>query len=305
MSKTSLSKAEASRQNALQSTGPRTVKGKHQSSRNSLKHGLLSQAVVIDAGDGLESRLEYDVLIDQLHDDLKPQGVLEAMLVERIAVCYWRLRRAIKAEVGGIREGTDWAAYDATEQRQFLKPLEPHQPFAPTPKKLRNSIVQLQRGIEQIEYERMIDKWTEDKLCGCVFGEDEEERERHQIGMLLQISSVNDWRGSRCKSAKQMRATVINEWRDLIGRYKTKLAEMEQEEAQRLQFLTERMLSSGALPHEDAMDKILRYETTIERQLYKAIHELERLQQRRLGEVLTVFAFQWLQAYFCETKPKG
>jgi hypothetical protein len=302
---TSIAQIRANRKNAKKSTGPQTMKGKHQASRNSLKHGLLSQAVVIDAGDGTESREEFSALLDQLHDDLHPQGALEGMLVERIAVCYWRSLRAIKAEVGNIRNNTDWAGKDATERNQFLKLLETHPLHAPTIKSLRNAIGHLQRGIEQIEYERVIDEPTQENLRGCVYGEDEDEWKRNYTEMFCQITRANDWKDSRCKYAKEARANVIAEWRYLIGRYETKLAEMEQEAAQRLQFLTERLLSRGALPDENAMDKILRYETTIERQLYKAIHELERLQQRRLGEVLTVFVFQWLQACFCETKPNG
>lgn len=34
----------------------------------------------------------------------------------------------------------------------------------------------------------------------------------------------------------------------------------------------------------DSIEKILRYETTIERSLYKALHELERLQAKRSGK---------------------
>ena len=34
------------------------------------------------------------------------------------------------------------------------------------------------------------------------------------------------------------------------------------------------------------MDRILRYETTLERQLYRAMNHLERLQRLRKGEVV-------------------
>ena len=42
---------------------------------------------------------------------------------------------------------------------------------------------------------------------------------------------------------------------------------------------------SRSLPNKEAVDRILRYETAIERQLYRAINELERLQRRKRGEV--------------------
>ena len=40
------------------------------------------------------------------------------------------------------------------------------------------------------------------------------------------------------------------------------------------------------LPTKEAVDKILRYETAIERQLYRAINRLERLQRRRRGDIV-------------------
>jgi CRISPR/Cas system-associated endonuclease Cas1 len=42
--------------------------------------------------------------------------------------------------------------------------------------------------------------------------------------------------------------------------------------------------SAAVLPSEEVLDKILRYEAALERQLYRAMIQLERLQRRRLGE---------------------
>ena len=46
----------------------------------------------------------------------------------------------------------------------------------------------------------------------------------------------------------------------------------------------EALKASLALPPREVLDKILRYETTISRQLYKAMAELERFQRMRMGE---------------------
>jgi len=43
-------------------------------------------------------------------------------------------------------------------------------------------------------------------------------------------------------------------------------------------------VGQNAIPNREALDKILRYETTIERQLSRAVDRLERLQSRRKGE---------------------
>jgi hypothetical protein len=41
---------------------------------------------------------------------------------------------------------------------------------------------------------------------------------------------------------------------------------------------------SFSLPPADATDKLLRYESHLDKQLYRAIDELERLQRQRRGE---------------------
>ena len=38
------------------------------------------------------------------------------------------------------------------------------------------------------------------------------------------------------------------------------------------------------LPDAETLEKIMRYETTLERQLYRAMNQLERLQRMRRGE---------------------
>jgi len=76
------------------STGPKTEKGKAISKYNSLKHGLLSKEVLIDG----EDEKILSVLSDDIHENLKPVGAIEALLVERIVSGVWRLRRALSVE---------------------------------------------------------------------------------------------------------------------------------------------------------------------------------------------------------------
>ena len=95
-------KLEANRKNALKSTGPKTPKGKRSSSRNALKHGILSRELVVADGEGKENPLEYEQLFAELTEDLQPQGRIELSLVETVAVCDWRFRRTLRAEAAEI-----------------------------------------------------------------------------------------------------------------------------------------------------------------------------------------------------------
>jgi CRISPR/Cas system-associated endonuclease Cas1 len=42
--------------------------------------------------------------------------------------------------------------------------------------------------------------------------------------------------------------------------------------------------AAAVLPSPEVLDKLMRYETTLERQLYRAMNQLERVQRRRQGE---------------------
>ena len=81
------------------STGPRTSSGKRASSRNALKHGLLSRQIVLSD----EDPKEFDDLRSRLIDDLSPAGELEMLFAERIVLATWRLRRVVRLEAAVFR----------------------------------------------------------------------------------------------------------------------------------------------------------------------------------------------------------
>jgi hypothetical protein len=91
---TSNKQIEANRRNARKSTGPRTQEGKDRASNNAVKHGLLSQDVLI-LGEDRDALWE---LSEQLREELEPVGELEDMLVDRIVAAHWRLRRLGRVE---------------------------------------------------------------------------------------------------------------------------------------------------------------------------------------------------------------
>jgi hypothetical protein len=86
----SVAQIEANRLNAQKSTGPRTAEGKERASRNALKHGLLAQEAVIQG----EDPAEFEGYRDRMLEELAPDGLVEAMLAERVVGLAWRLRRA-------------------------------------------------------------------------------------------------------------------------------------------------------------------------------------------------------------------
>jgi hypothetical protein len=88
--------ADANRRNALKSTGPKTPKGKDAVRLNALKHGLLSQEVLLPGED--EAVLKE--LGERVRTELQPAGELEDLFVEQILAAIWRLRRLRRVEAG-------------------------------------------------------------------------------------------------------------------------------------------------------------------------------------------------------------
>ncbi len=82
-------KAVPSRKNGALSHGPNTPEGKLRSSMNALRHGLLSDCVLIPG----ESKEIFDLLLNQYLAKLEPADGPEHSAVEEMVACIWRQRR--------------------------------------------------------------------------------------------------------------------------------------------------------------------------------------------------------------------
>lgn len=95
-----MSTGNASASGRTRGGGPRTVRGKRNSSQNAIRHGLRAAAVLVTGED--------PAAFDQLHAgvvaDLAPEGALEEELVDRVAVLLWRLRRVVLAETAAAKQ---------------------------------------------------------------------------------------------------------------------------------------------------------------------------------------------------------
>jgi hypothetical protein len=60
-------------------SGPRTSAGKARSKHNALKRGIFAKFILVRG----ESGLEFDALLSGIRNDLRPQGTLEEVFVEK------------------------------------------------------------------------------------------------------------------------------------------------------------------------------------------------------------------------------
>ena len=100
-------KAEANRRNSKKSTGPRTARGKAQAKLNATKLGIYAFFRILPG----ELENEYEELMTRLHEEHKPVGAFEEMLVDKIGQEIWTYGRIEAAEGYGLAEETRKAAY--------------------------------------------------------------------------------------------------------------------------------------------------------------------------------------------------
>lgn len=147
--RTSKQQIKANRKNAGKSTGPRTAEGKDRSRLNALKHGLRAEHVVVLKGPDPENPEEFDALQEGLLADRQPCGVLEQMLVERLAVGFWRLRRAYRFEAESIAQ--------ANKPNPVLEMLAEHMPL-PVGERGTQILPTKANMDKLVRYESMIDR---------------------------------------------------------------------------------------------------------------------------------------------------
>lgn len=289
-------KLAANKLNAQKSTGPRTQKGKARSRWNALKHGLLSKQVVVPLEEGKEKKAAFERLLAELREDLAPQGALEEMMVERIAVCYWRLGRGIRSETAQIAEQLESARCDEIrEQSKRFRSIserlcshddEARREFKDSSEGLQYLILVLNQARDEVQRVGYTSKSCLSKLSED-FGSGEGElvsRCSDLTRMAIQGPPKPGQTAGEAEgklSPEECKRTILG----LIDSEKEELEAMLEVALEWERREMEVKYAKLALPANPLiMDKILRYETAIERQLYRAISQLKRLQRERKGE---------------------
>jgi hypothetical protein len=108
--------AEVSRNNGRLSMGPTTPEGKATSSRNAVKFGFFSRDPLLPG----EDQSAFAEFRAGMLEELRPAGLLENQLAERIVSAAWRLRR-IPAVEAGIIEWQLWAGFAKASREQASK----------------------------------------------------------------------------------------------------------------------------------------------------------------------------------------
>lgn len=253
-------KIEANRRNAQHSTGPRTAAGKDRSKRSAFKHGLTAKEVLITAGDGKESKREFEQLLAGFRDYFCPVGLPEELLVDEIAICFWNKKRGHRFQTGAIRDRADTARSGLGPDFEDVK----YSPEDPRRSSLGLDYLLdgLQRAKEEIRH-------------GMLSAEQRAFLAKYfAFQGLSQVSvKVDETLNRTSVEREQLLNEIAAEQAALRARKKSVKEEETIQQDARLRRL--------ALPDSHAIDTLLRYAAANNNQLTKLLDQLDRLQARR------------------------
>ena len=126
---TTPTRTEANRRNALKSTGPRTPRGKAKASLNSMRHGFRSRDALLP---GENSRDFFD-LLRQLCAEFSPATATQEILLDQMAVAYWKLARLQRIENYVYRVGCEKDSFVSTLREYLSSDDEPDDDPEPEP----------------------------------------------------------------------------------------------------------------------------------------------------------------------------
>jgi len=263
---------EANRQNALLSTGPKTPEGKAKVSLNAVKHGIFTRELVITMGDGREDEAEYHRLFAELIADLAPQGRMEMLLVERVAVNYWRLKRLIRYETGEIRIMLDNFMRETIER--YLEDCS-----------LKHPAMKYYRYDDEIpedEYQTQVARVEALRSPDFDLASDEVALEWVFYGYVQEDDegpTEADWERTK-EYINSLSPQQRNEIRkELLEEEEKILAEMK--EVRRWKERFDRVSRVRTIPIERRLNKIIKYESSLERSIFRNLAVLKTLQEKR------------------------
>jgi hypothetical protein len=256
----------ANRQNAQASTGPVSVEGKAKASRNALRHGIMSARLILDD----EDPAEFQALFDDLVVALAPVGAMELLLVERIAVSIWRQRRLVNAEAAGIelarRPIALAKAVNGELQRGYANEVGPEQlkPYD------RNEETFFRAVLDEIEALEVVNLENVRSSAPTVFGRLETDTKGEAPANFLATRPDG----------------LIGYIKELELLCRTELRRVD--ERSRIMEIAEMVRARVSIPKGDTLERLSRYQATLDTQCYKALRALRESQEWRLKTVESV-----------------
>jgi hypothetical protein len=265
-------------------TGPRTSAGKERSKRNALKHGIFCKAALLPE----ESRTEFACLLKALRADYQLQGARAEILIEMLAVLYWRYRRLLIAEVAEIRRGRVSPYEQGNQETVIVVTREGTDDQALMEKIIRPQIPkrqhcalwlkQLKLGIEDGGFDNNRDMAILTKLYGQ---SGKREGKDNLLDKYRQwLSAANCSENERGRNGSLSPDECV---KTFLAEVEHEIMLLEREESIESEYIQLEALRLN-VPDGLRLERLLRYDTTLARNIVRVLGQLEHLQRMRLGQ---------------------
>ena len=265
---------------------PITAKGERIVSINAIRHGIFTKDLITTSSmKELES--EYQEMLANLIDCLSPQDQMESLLVEKIALDFWRLKRVLRFESGSIEKHLEMLSkefYSCGRENneklnERIKEKEEYSNWiAAYLEHLKKEEVSFDQPIwigEDIESDIVDDFYL---IAKTLTNLTDEEQKRLNTGSFDFIEIKELLRRKGCLSAKEISPKLIEIYtrqdQRLIQEIENfKKNKCKNEEADRMNSLL------AIIPQQENTDKILKYERSIQKSIFQNLLLLKRLQE--------------------------
>ena len=258
-----------------------------------LRIDIFSDAILLKG----ESREKYESLLKQLWEALQPEGRLEELLLEKLATIVWRHRRLLTAEAAEIRTSTEFVEWDRrTSQKEEAEEKARAMPILPNLGEsvglihnIRNPnilerclelLFELQRRIKDDGFDREQDAETLDQIYGYTGHLREMLRDSYTQWVDTAEGSEDEHEGEGYATPEECKQRFCATSKGRSIGFKRDQQTSAAIESDRTKLETVRQ----NVPDSPGLDRLLRYEASLERAFDRTLNQLESLRRQRLGQ---------------------
>jgi hypothetical protein len=276
--------------------GPTTEHGKEVVRSNATRHGIRSPAPVVP---GLEKPEDWEEHRSGVLESLSPEGHLENVLAERVALMSWRLHRVTRYERETIALSQERVEEDLAKRMRFGLDIlaSKHPEDARVIYECARTTQRLLNKLPTLPDDKRLSAEDASSILWAVWRQVDEDVELVEevsipgVPESLNVETLEEYDASWTVSLvregiftiasqagekpKKLLQAATEEASREVRRAKSKVEEVERD--------LKNMGRERLLPDEKTLEKISRYEAHLSRQLYQAMHELEALQTKRVG----------------------
>jgi len=236
-----------------------------------MKYGIFSEVVLLPG----ESRKHQRSLLKDLRDALQPEGGLEEALVEKVASQIWRHRRFLIAESAEIRQGSEFVEWDQKNRKEERSGVRQTMQNPVILKTCLELLCELRQKIESSSFDRKRDTAILEKIC----------ESDSQLGKMLlerylrtiDVAELPDKEREGFATPAECKSNIL----DVIDK-EIHLCQIPLVEGER----TKLEVLRHSVPESERLDRLLRYEASLERSFDRTLNQLERMQRLRRGQAV-------------------